>query len=176
MEGSLRRQKILEMLEQGEAPVSGAALAGIFGVSRQVIVQDIALLRATDKNILSTNKGYVVYGKKKPGRCRRILPVKHTDEQMQDELYTIVDAGAEVLDVVVEHDVYGQIAVDLMISSRRDVDEFIHKIFANPAKPLKELTGDAHYHTIEAGSEAALDEVEKNLKEKGYLIDFEGRM
>ena len=92
------------------------------------------------------------------------------------QIGTLVDAGARVLDVVVEHDVYGQIAADLMIASRRDVDEFITKIFANEAKPLKELTHDAHFHTLEAENEAILDEAEKRLKEKGYLLDFAGNL
>lgn len=160
------------MLQTGEGPLSGAQLARIFSVSRQVIVQDIALLRATDKNILSTNKGYILYGSCTKTVSRRIISVRHTDEQMQDELYTIVDAGARILDVIVSHEVYGQIAVDLLISSRRDVDEFIRRIFADQAKPLKELTGDFHYHTIEAEQEASLDEATELLKTKGYLLDF----
>lgn len=172
MDGAERRKRISEMLVAGAEPVSASAFAKEFGVSRQVIVQDIALLRATNKNILSTNKGYILFDAGKKTACKRIVPVKHTDEQMRDELYAIVDAGAKVLDVVVEHDVYGQIAADLMIHSRRDVDEFIRKIFGNTAKPLKELTGDEHYHTIEAENEAILDEVERVLKEKGYLLDF----
>ena len=150
MDGEQRRKEIIKLLETGIEPVSGASLAKRFGVSRQVIVQDIALLRATDKNILSTNKGYLIYGQQHKSKCKRIVAVKHTDAQMRDELYALVDAGARVLDVVVEHDVYGQIAADLMIASRRDVDEFIAKIFANKAKPLKELTHDAHFHTLEA--------------------------
>lgn len=176
MDGEQRRKEIIRLLETGSEPVSGAALAKRFGISRQVIVQDIALLRATDKNILSTNKGYMIYGEHHRDKCKRIVAVKHTDEQMQDELYTLVDAGARVLDVVVEHEVYGQIAADLMIASRRDVDEFIAKISANKAKPLKELTCDAHFHTLEAGNEAILDEAEKRLKEKGYLLDFAGNL
>lgn len=172
MDGEQRRKEIIKLLETGIEPVSGASLAKQFGVSRQVIVQDIALLRATDKNILSTNKGYLIYGQQHKSKCKRIVAVKHTDAQMRDELYTMVDAGARVLDVVVEHDVYGQITADLMIASRRDVDEFITKIFANKAKPLKELTHDAHFHTLEAENEAILDETEKRLKEKGYLLDL----
>ena len=46
--------------------------------------------------------------------CKRVVAVKHTDEQMRDELYCIVDAGAKVLDVIVEHELYGQISVDLL--------------------------------------------------------------
>lgn len=172
IEGTERRKRIEEILAVEAEPVSASAFAKKFGVSRQVIVQDIALLRATNRNILSTNKGYVIYEKQRHAEYRRILSVKHTDEQMKEELYTIVDAGAKVLDVIIEHGVYGQISADLMIFSRRDVDEFIRKIFADTTKPLKELTGDAHYHTIEAENEEILDEVEKVLREKGYLLDF----
>lgn len=171
MDGAQRRQKIIELLETGEEPYSGTSLAKIFGVSRQVIVQDIALLRATDKNILSTNKGYVIFGQKEKENCKRIIFVKHTDGQMKDEMYTVVDAGARIVDVIVEHEVYGQIAADLMIASRKDVDDFINRIFAVKGKPLKELTGDEHYHTIEAADEEILDEVQRRLKEKGYLFD-----
>lgn len=171
-DGAERRTRIEEVLKRAVEPVSATALAREFGVSRQVIVQDVALLRATNRNILSTNKGYVLLDKQQHAKCRRILPVKHTDEQMREELYCIVDAGAKVLDVIIEHGVYGQISADLMIFSRRDVDEFIRKIFADTTKPLKELTGDEHFHTIEAEEEAVLDEVEAVLRKKGYLLDF----
>ena len=98
-------------------------------MSRQVIVQDIALLRATNKNILSTNKGYFLYNPGKgPQKPKRSFCVQHTTEQMQDELYTIVDYGGKVLDAVVEHDIYGQITVDLMLCNRMDVDEFMEKL------------------------------------------------
>lgn len=172
MDGAERRKKIIELLEKGAEPYSGTALARQFGVSRQVIVQDIALLRATDKNILSTNKGYVLFGDREKSSCKRIIFTRHTDGQMKDEMYTIVDAGARILDVIVEHEVYGQIAADLVITSRKDVDDFMNRIFAVKGKPLKELTGDEHYHTIEAEREEILDEVERGLKEKGYLLSI----
>lgn len=96
MDGDVRRENIVELLCKAKKPVSGTELARRFGVSRQVIVQDIALLRAVNKNILSTNKGYILY---KPDdetkRVRRIMAVHHTDEQIQDELYTIVDLGGQ---------------------------------------------------------------------------------
>lgn len=169
MDGTERRKKIMELLETDGKPWSGTALAAEFGVSRQVIVQDIALLRATDKNILSTNKGYILFGAKKKESCKRVIRTKHTDEQMREEMYTVVDAGARFLDVIVEHEVYGQIAADLIIGSRKDVDDFIKRIFSVKGKPLKELTGDEHYHTIEAANEEILDEAERGLCEKGYL-------
>lgn len=171
MDGDKRRQLIIELLNTGCEPLSGTALARKMGVSRQVIVQDIALLRATNKNILSTNKGYLIYGKQEGNLThKRVLAVKHTDGQMKEELYSIVDAGAKVLDVIIEHEVYGQLSADLLIGSRKDVDEFMDKISGNTAKPLKELTGDVHYHTIEAEKEEILDEAQRQLKDKQYLI------
>ena len=129
IEGDIRREKIIEIMSNQKEPVSGSDLAKKFGVSRQVIVQDIALLRATNKNILSTNKGYFLYNPGKgPQKPKRSFCVQHTTEQMQDELYTIVDYGGKVLDAVVEHDIYGQITVDLMLCNRMDVDEFMEKL------------------------------------------------
>lgn len=169
MEGDSRRDKIIAMLNQAPEPLSGAALAKQLKVSRQVIVQDIALLRAYDKNILSTNKGYILYQPETKAVYKRTVSVMHTDGQMQDELYTIVDCGARVLDVVVEHEVYGQITADLFLRSRTDVDEFIEKIAKSKAQPLKTLTNGAHFHTVEADSEDVLARVERQLDARGYL-------
>lgn len=174
MDGEQRRTLIMELLNTETEPISGAALAKRMGVSRQVIVQDIALLRTADKNILSTNKGYIIYGRQDGNLAyKRVLAVKHTDEEMREELYCIVDAGAKVLDVIIEHNVYGQISADLFINNRRDVDDFMDKIQSNHVKPLKELTRDIHFHTIEAKDKETLDLVEHRLKEKQYLIPAE---
>lgn len=171
MDAETRRSEIQKLLKETTKPISGTAIARKMGVSRQVIVQDIALLRANNKNILSTNKGYMIYKKnEETNSVKRIVAVKHSNQEMKEELYGIVDAGARVLDVVVEHDIYGQITVDLLISSRSDVDEFVEKIAKNRTRPLKDLTGDIHYHTIEAFTKEALDRAEWTLKEKGFLI------
>ena len=169
MEGDVRREKIIDILEKSSRPVSGTELSELLGVSRQIIVQDIALLRAINKSILSTNKGYILYHESR-FKCKRSFHVFHDDSQIEDELNTIVDNNGKVLDVVVEHDIYGQITVDLIICSRRDVREFVEKIRNNKTKPLKELTGGVHYHTVEADTEADLDIIEEELKKKGYLI------
>lgn len=170
MEGKNRREKLIAILQKADAPVSGTDLAKCLGVSRQVIVQDIALLRAVDKNILSTNKGYVLYvPEPENGRVKRSFAVSHTKEQIQDELYTIVDYGGKVLDVVVEHDIYGQIMVDLILCNRLDVDEFVERIKTSKSRPLKVLTDGEHWHTVEADSEKVLDKIEERLREKGYL-------
>lgn len=169
MEGKERRNQIIELLSQSDKPISGTEIAEKLGVSRQVIVQDIALLRATNKNILSTNKGYVLFGGKT--KATRTFHVSHSDEGMEAELLAIVENGGKILDVVVEHEIYGQITVDLIIQTRRDVREFMEKITASDdVKPLKLLTNDEHYHTVEADREEDLDEIGRVLKEKGFLL------
>jgi len=170
IDGEARRKQLLEILACSGEPVSGTELAGLLGVSRQVIVQDIALLRAVNKNILSTNKGYVLYQAGGSKRAKRTIKVHHADEQIQDELYTIVDEGGHVLDVVVEHDIYGQITVDLIVNNRADVNAFIAKLQEQQTKPLNELTNGVHFHTVEAESEEILDRIEEALEKKGYLM------
>jgi len=170
MEGKDRRERLIALLQQADTPVSGTELAKQLGVSRQVIVQDIALLRAINKNILSTNKGYLLHVPERGKDCvKRSFAVSHTKEQIQDELYTIVDYGGKVLDVVVEHDIYGQIMVDLILCNRLDVDEFVERIENSKSRPLKVLTDGEHWHTVEADSEKVLDKIEEKLREKGYL-------
>lgn len=170
MEGETRRWNIVQLLADSDRPMSGTELARTFGVSRQVIVQDIALLRAINKNILSTNKGYILYDPKDSlNRAKRSFTVCHSDAQIADELYTIVDYGGTVLDVVVEHEIYGQITVDLLLKKRVDVDEFVKKLQENQARPLNLLTGGHHIHTVEAEDEAALDAIAAALRAKGYL-------
>lgn len=170
MDGEERRKELLHILANASEPVSGTELSGLLGVSRQVIVQDIALLRAVDKNILSTNKGYVFYQQAQV-RCRkRTYKVYHTDDKIREELNTIVDEGGHVLDVVVEHDIYGQITVDLIINNRADVNAFVNKLEQNHTSSLNRLTDGVHFHTVEADSEEILDRIENALMEKGYLL------
>lgn len=172
MEGDERRRAIIDMLHREKAPVSGAELAGRLGVSRQAIVQDIALLRATDKNILSTNKGYILFDSgREENRKKRIYKVKHKDEEILDELCAIVDMGGKVRDVVVEHGIYGQISADLIINCRADAEVFVKKVEEYKTKPLNGLTHGIHFHTVEADSEEALDRIGEELKKKGYLIN-----
>lgn len=169
MEGISRREKLIEILENAKQPISGTELAKRLKVSRQVIVQDIALLRAVNKNILSTTKGYLIYVREDE-KVNRCFMVKHTTEEILDELCTIVDLGGKVLDVIVSHDIYGEIKADLIISNRQDVYDFVQKVKENNTRPLKELTDNIHLHTIEADSEEVLDIIEQKLREKGYLL------
>lgn len=170
MEGKKRREEILRILLDSDEAISGSNLANMLEVSRQVIVSDIALLRATDKNILSTNKGYVLFQKQKISNAKRVYKVKHSNEEMLDELYTIVDAGGELVNVVVEHPIYGQILVDLIIKNRKDADAFVTDIKKYNTKPLTTLTDGIHFHTVEASGEQILDMIENELMRKGYLF------
>ena len=167
-EGGKRRDGILSLLEESDTPLSGTELAHRFKVSRQVIVQDIALLRAEDKKILSTYRGYVLDREsEKKRKCIRVFC--HSTKDTQDELQTIVDYGGHVLDVAVDHPLYGQIRADLIINNRLDVAEFVDRMNRYNAQPLKVLTGDYHYHTVTAESEKNLDFIEQELRKKGYL-------
>jgi hypothetical protein len=135
-----------------------------------VIVQDVALLRAVDRNILSTNKGYVLF-QSRQGGATRSFHVRHTNEKIADELNAIVDCGGNVQDVTIEHPIYGQISVDLIIKSRMDVSHFVEQVKKYQTKPLNELTDGEHFHTVTAGSEAVLDRIEQELRNRGYLMD-----
>ena len=162
-----RRDRILAAIGSTDEPQSAGALGDRFGVSRQVIVQDIAVLRAAGAPIVSTNRGYILT---KPGKVTRVFKVSHTDEQMEEELCSIVDLGAEVINVMVHHKVYGTMEAALNITSRKKVSDFMEGIRSGKSSPLKNITGNYHYHTVAADSEEILDEVEHVLKEKGFLI------
>lgn len=167
MTGEERRREILMDIESAQEPISGSALARKYKVSRQVIVQDIALLRAAKKDIIATTKGYMI---KEQEMSARIFEVEHSDEEIEDELNTIVDMGGVVKDVSVAHAVYGFLQADLHVVSRRDVKMFLLDIKDGKSSPLKNLTSGRHCHTVEAKSEEILDLIENELKEKGYLI------
>lgn len=172
MEGQKRREKIINILRERTEPISGSELAKLLGVSRQVIVQDIALLRASDVNILSTTKGYLIYPSNH-SKVKRSIKVKHSTDQIEDELCTIVDNGGKLLDVYVVHEIYGEIATELVIRNRQDVYDFVKKVKEHKIVPLKELTAGVHLHTIEADSETTLDRIEQALMEKNYLYKDE---
>ena len=171
MTGEMRRAKILDMLKLQHAPLSGTALAKQFHVSRQVIVQDIALMRAENHWILSTNKGYVYRTEElDDSQPKRVFWVKHSTDQVLDEFMTVLDLGGKILDVAVEHELYGQIRVDLLIETVHDAHDFVARLANCRDNPLKVLTDDCHYHTVSAPSEKLLDLIERELREKGILL------
>lgn len=171
MDGKERRKMIEEILSRENRPISGTELARRLGVSRQVVVQDVALLRAEDIKILSTNKGYILrrLTDDRKEACVRVFRSSHRTEDILDELQTIVDYGGRILDVFVEHDVYGEIHADLVINNRLDAVEFVDMLGRSKDLPLKSLTGGCHYHTVTADSVRNLDRIEEELKNKGYL-------
>lgn len=171
MTGMERRTQILQMLKQQDPPLSGTTLAKLFGVSRQVIVQDIALIRAEHHDILSTNKGYVYRPENTADpRPKRVFFVRHSTDQVLDEFLTITELGGSVLDVAVEHELYGQIRVDMLIESPQDARDFVRRLARCQDNPLKVLTDDCHCHTVAAPSEKLLDLIESELREKGWLL------
>ncbi len=168
-----RREQILNILKNSEGIVSGAKLSEKFAVSRQIIVQDIAMLRERGYNILSTQKGYVF---QEQSGNRRVFKVKHTLDEMLDEMNLIVDCGGKVEDVFVFHKLYGVIKVSLGIASRRDAQKYMDGIKGGVSVPLEQITSGYHYHTVSADSKEILDDIQQELMNKGYLValrDFE---
>ena len=170
MNGEARRETIKKMLLEAHQPLTGTALANALHVSRQVIVQDIALMRAEQMPILSTNKGYLLRpGAAPASQPKRVFFVRHTTDRVMEEFMTVIDLGGRILDVSVEHDLYGPIRADLLIENARDAAEFVERLAACRDNPLKVLTDDCHFHTVCAPSEKLLDLIEAELRTRGFL-------
>ena len=170
MTGEVRRMKIRQMLLDAHQPLSGTALAGALHVSRQVIVQDIALMRAEHLPILSTTKGYLLGPDAvRSSQPKRVFFVRHTTERVLEEFMTVIDLGGRILDVSVEHELYGPIRADLLIENAQDAQDFVDRLKNCRDNPLKVLTDDCHYHTVTAPSEKLLDLIEAELRNRGFL-------
>ena len=169
MDAVHRRKTITRILEEAKAPVSAASLAKEFSVSRQIIVGDVALLRAGGLDIAATPRGYVL---PKEGAGRTVACV-HPGEAMARELEIMVDQGCQVLDVVVEHPVYGQLTGQLRLTSRYDVQEFIRLVNQSNARPLSDLTGGVHLHTLRCPDEDSYRRVLAGLEQEGILYRSE---
>lgn len=170
MNGERRRSKIIQMLSQGENPIPGVALAKELAVSRQVIVQDIALLRANGEKIISTNRGYLL---QEASAVSRVFKVLHKDDEVEEELDCIVDLGGVVEDVFVYHKVYGVIRADMNIKSRIDVRRYLKTLEGGKSSLLKNVTSGYHYHTVRAESEEALDLIQEELQRRGFLAKLQ---
>ena len=170
MNGKERRNKIVRMLSDSEVPISGKELAGILDVSRQVIVQDMALLRAQDYKIISTNQGYLLSGEKK---ASRVFKVFHSDSEVEEELKLITDCGGYVEDVFVYHKVYGVLRADMNIKSRMDIRRYMEEIATGKSSLLKNVTSGYHYHTIRAESKEILDMIQEELQKAGFLAKLQ---
>ncbi|MGN0635911.1 MAG: transcription repressor NadR [Acutalibacteraceae bacterium] len=161
-----RRQEILDILRQTDSPIAAKELAARFHVSRQVIVQDLAVIRASHTGIVSTYRGYIL---QQESGCTREFKVRHGLEQTADELNIIVDCGGRVQNVSISHRVYGRITAELDIRSRQDVQEFMDTLCGSESTLLGSATSGYHYHLVEAAGEERLDLIEEKLKECGLL-------
>lgn len=172
MSTTARRNDLLHKLKSSQSPITGSELADLFAVSRQVIVQDIALLRAEGHEILATSKGYMVSDDNND-MVQQIIACQHgvAAEDVQEELETIIKYGGRIADVVVEHPMYGELKGRLVIQSQSDLQDFMENYRDKKVKPLSTLTDGVHLHTIEALNKEVLTLIKNKLQEKGYLLE-----
>ena len=170
MSGEKRRVKILEILSSSLKPVNATKLANATGVTRQIIVSDVALLRASGVKIISERLGYTI-PKIASDEIYKTIICKHTKEQTLDEFYAIVDNGGKVVSVTVEHSLYGQISADLNVVSRYDAQEFAKRSEETDAMLLCDLTDGLHIHTITVKDEESFKRIYHQLKALGILIE-----
>lgn len=159
----------MSLLGNAESPIPAGVISERFAVSRQVIVQDIAILRANGYGVISTNRGYVLGGKK---RAERVFKCRHNLEGIVDEGYLIISLGGKIEDVFVHHRVYGRIAARLDLITTTHVEELYRSLVSGASKPLMSVTDGYHYHTVSAGTEAQLDGIEQALRDGGFLIEI----
>ena len=167
MKAEKRRAEIAAILLKENRAVSGGELAIQLGISRQIIVQDIALLRTAGYEIISTHSGYVI---KSSPLCERVFKVRHTSAQTEDELMKIVELGGTVVNVFVWHKVYGKIEGKLNIFSKRGIDQLLDGIKSGKSTELMQVTSGYHYHTVRAESNEILDKIGDVLERSGYIV------
>ena len=167
MKADIRRKEIAAFLMSQSGAVSGSELSEKFGVSRQIIVSDISVLKAAGYEILSTHSGYIIHS---TPLSERVFKVRHTTDQTEQELSLIVDLGGTVADVFVWHKVYGKVTAKLNIFSPMHVKQFIEGVRSGKSSELMNITGGYHYHTVRAESDEILNKIEKALTDKGYIV------
>ena len=167
--GAERRRQILAWMREHGDPIRGSELARRFRVSRQCLVQDVAILRASGEEIMATPRGYQIL-KPKEQAYRAVLACRHKPERTQEELQTLVDFGVRVLDVIVEHPLYGELRGSLMLESRADVEGFLKQVRSLKATLLSALTGGIHLHTVEASRPEAISRAKAELRKRGILL------
>lgn len=165
-----RRENIVDILSKDKKPIKGIELAETFNVTRQIIVKDIAILRAKGVNIVATPEGYVINIENNEKRIKTIIAVSHNNEEMIEELQVVVKYGGIIEDVIVEHPLYGEIRANLRIRNLNDLNNFKSSFKNNKAKPLSQLTDGVHLHTISVDSEENLSLIKNELKEKGFML------
>ena len=165
-----RKQELLALLKQSKEAINGQSLAEQFGVTRQIIVQDIALLRADGAQIISTNRGYIYKNSDDNSYAHRLFKVNHTVNEMEEELLAIVDNGGRIKNIMIDHPVYGEIQTLLKLTCRRDGRHFLKQATSSDFRPLSELTNGVHFHLVEADSQQDLDYIEEALHHLGFLV------
>ena len=165
-----RKQELLALLKQSKEAINGQSLAEQFGVTRQIIVQDIALLRADGAQIISTNRGYIYKNSDDNSYAHRLFKVNHTVNEMEEALLAIVDNGGRIKNIMIDHPVYGEIQTLLKLTCRRDVRHFLKQATSSDFRPLSELTNGVHFHLVEADSQQDLDYIEEALHHLGFLV------
>ncbi len=171
LKGEERRSWLYTYLKEQKQPVTGSDLAKLANVSRQVIVNDITLLKANNHGIMATSQGYIVIPTHETDDVKRKVACIHQSHETESELLTLVDAGVTVEKVMIEHPVYGEITSPVMVSNRHDVEMFMKKIKESEASFLLELTSGIHLHLLSAPSEEILDRGINAIREKGYLLE-----
>lgn len=166
MKADKRRQAIADYLLTKETAITGADLSQEFGVSRQIIVQDISALKKSGYDIIPTHYGYVLH---KTPHVERIIKTYHTTSETKDELSLIVSLGGSIVNVFVWHKVYGKLEARLGISTMEDIDRFIDGVRSGTSVELMHITGGHHYHTVRAQNEETLDRIEAAMNAKGYI-------
>ncbi|MGB3365984.1 MAG: transcription repressor NadR [Acidaminobacteraceae bacterium] len=164
-----RRNSIIEILLNNELPITGTELAKEFEVSRQVIVQDVAVLRASGHNIIAASNGYFVPKLKASNLIYSFYSKHQGIDEIEDELVIIIENGGKIINVQVEHPVYGEIVCPLIINNRRELDLFLKRVNESSAKPLSDLTDGEHIHSIEVPDEKTYSIIIEKLKSKGYV-------
>jgi uncharacterized protein len=170
LKGDDRRTQLMNWLKETSEPLSGSSLAAKTNVSRQVIVQDMSLLKASGEPIMATAQGYIYIKPDKGNLFSCVVASVHSPEETIEELYTIVDHGVTVEDVTVDHPVYGDIKASLKLSNRNDVEDLMKRLKETNAPLLSELTDGIHMHTLTADSKEKLDKACFALRKKGYLL------
>ena len=170
MTGAERRKTIIKLMKESTKPLSGGALGTATGVSRQVVVQDIALLRSEGYSILATARGYLLDSPKEE-KNSRLFKVFHDENRTEEELKLIVDLGGCVEDVMVNHKVYGKVSAALNIKNRRDVQAFLKSLENGKSTPLLKVTSGYHFHRISADEAEILDEIEDALRQNDFLTE-----
>lgn len=166
-----RKRQLLKLLSDTPRPLSGTELGQKLNITRQTVVQDIAILRARGEPIVATARGYLMASALLPSHYKTLLAVKHGPEETEEELSLLLDLGLRVVDVQVDHPVYGEIRGMLMLDSREDLREWLREIRQKRARLLSELTGGIHLHTVEAPRADLLERARVALRERGFLFE-----